>query len=197
LNHQLPLVKPDCFNKGDKGNTSSETSSIPVGGQGPAGFDITSDMLSFSNVAFPFGACQDPMQSMASPGLLSSLGLVTPIGKWPSITGFGNQLDLPTANLPFQSCAVAPNPLMGINTTPQLPYNPTLGSSGYSPCPPPVSKPTLPDPIHQQQYEEYIEWRKANEPGYALACKSRQQRRAQRGSTLPHTSLGKVPHSEA
>ncbi|OBS29150.1 hypothetical protein FPOA_03087 [Fusarium poae] len=179
----------------EKGNTSRETSSIPIGGQGLAGFGLTSSMLPFSNDPFSFGAYQTPMQSIASPGLLSSLGLVTPMPKWPPITDFGNQLNLPTANLPFQPCAVVPNPLMGVNATPQLPYNPTLGSSGYSACPPPVSKPMFPDPIQQQKYEAYIEWRKANEPGYALACKSRQQRRAQRGPNLPNP-VGEMPHSE-
>ncbi|XEV00646.1 hypothetical protein FSHL1_005933 [Fusarium sambucinum] len=198
LNHHMPPMKRDCLDTSQKGNTSPGTSSISFGVQGPVGFDLTSNMLPFSNDPFSFGAYQTPMQSIAPPGLISSLGLVTPIGKWPSITNFGNQLNLPTANLPFQSCAVAPNPLIGANATPQLPYNPTLGttlgSSEYSACPPPVSKPMFPDPIQQQKYEAYIEWRKANEPGYALACKSRQQRRAQRGSnplnpTLSHNEV--------
>ncbi|EYB25792.1 hypothetical protein SNK05_003567 [Fusarium graminearum] len=196
LNHHMPPMKLDYLSASEQGDTSPETNPIPVGQQGLVGFDHTSNMLPFSNIAFPFGACQTPMQNIAAPELLSGLGLATPIGKWPPITSFGNQLNLPTANLPFQSCAVAPNPLMGINATPQLPYNPTLGSSGYSACPPPVSKPILPDPIQQQKYEAYIEWRKANEPGYALACKSRQQRRAQRGSIPPPPTLGKVQHSE-
>ncbi|CEI67084.1 hypothetical protein FVEN_g9850 [Fusarium venenatum] len=197
LNHHMPPMKPDCLDTSQKGNLSPEASWIPFGVQGPVGFDLTSNMLPFSNDPFSFGAYQNPIQNTAPPGLLSSLGLVTPIGKRLPITSFGNQLNLPTANLPFQSCAVAPNPLMGINATPQLPYNPTLGSSEYSACPPPVSKPMFPDPIQQQKYEAYIEWRKANEPGYALACKSRQQRRAQRGSnplnpTLPHNEVQPV-----
>lgn len=46
---------------------------------------------------------------------------------------------------------------------------------------PPVPKPTLPNAGAQLAYEEWIEWRKANEPGYAVECKARQQRRCQRG----------------
>ncbi|KAG9252127.1 uncharacterized protein F5Z01DRAFT_662039 [Emericellopsis atlantica] len=46
--------------------------------------------------------------------------------------------------------------------------------------PAPVPKPRRPDPSDQQAYEAYIEWRKANEPGYAAQCKLRQQRRSQR-----------------
>ncbi|KAM3481853.1 hypothetical protein MY5147_000438 [Beauveria neobassiana] len=45
---------------------------------------------------------------------------------------------------------------------------------------PPVPKPTLPNASAQLAYEEWIEWRKANEPGYAVECKARQQRRSQR-----------------
>ena len=43
-----------------------------------------------------------------------------------------------------------------------------------------VSKPQRPDAGNQQAYEAWIEWRKANEPGYATECKNRQRRRAER-----------------
>ena len=46
----------------------------------------------------------------------------------------------------------------------------------------PVPKPRAPDTEGQQAYENWIEWRKANEPGYAMACKMRQQRRSQLGN---------------
>lgn len=42
---------------------------------------------------------------------------------------------------------------------------------------PVTTKPRVPDPIKQQQYEEYLEWRKANEPGYHIKCKIRQANR--------------------
>ncbi|KAG6177877.1 hypothetical protein E4U24_005915 [Claviceps purpurea] len=58
--------------------------------------------------------------------------------------------------------------------------------SGSQPVPPrPVPKPRSPNPKTQQEYEAWVEWRKANEPGYAMACKVRQQRRAQRKTPQP------------
>lgn len=45
---------------------------------------------------------------------------------------------------------------------------------------PVTTKPRVPDPIKQQQYEEYLEWRKANEPGYHIKCKIRQANRVVR-----------------
>lgn len=46
-----------------------------------------------------------------------------------------------------------------------------------------VPKPKQPNPRDQQEYEAWVEWRKATEPGYAMACKLRQQRRAQRNGS--------------
>ncbi|KZL76167.1 hypothetical protein CT0861_02885 [Colletotrichum tofieldiae] len=54
--------------------------------------------------------------------------------------------------------------------------------------PRPTRKPRVPDAFGQQSYEAYIEWRKANEPGYALECKARQARRALR-SNGPNSHL--------
>ncbi|KAG5974235.1 hypothetical protein E4U58_003381 [Claviceps cyperi] len=59
------------------------------------------------------------------------------------------------------------------------------GSGSQSVPPRPVPKPRSPNPKTQQEYEAWIEWRKANEPGYAMACKVRQQRRAQRKTPQP------------
>lgn len=61
-----------------------------------------------------------------------------------------------------------------------LPY--PLWKSVGVPAPPraPVPKPRKPDTRDQQAYEAWIEWRKATEPGYAMECKNRQQRRARR-----------------
>lgn len=52
--------------------------------------------------------------------------------------------------------------------------------SGSKAKPSSVPKPRVPDAMGQQAYEAWIEWRKANEPGYALECKMRQQRRSQK-----------------
>ncbi|KAG5916651.1 hypothetical protein E4U42_007566 [Claviceps africana] len=59
---------------------------------------------------------------------------------------------------------------------------PASGAFGDGPPvrPRPVPKPRTPDAKSQQEYEAWLEWRKAHEPGYAMACKARQQRRAQR-----------------
>ncbi|KAK2065468.1 hypothetical protein LY76DRAFT_499343 [Colletotrichum caudatum] len=52
--------------------------------------------------------------------------------------------------------------------------------SGLCIGPRPARKPRAPDAFAQQNYEAYIEWRKANEPGYAIECKTRQSKRANR-----------------
>ncbi|KAK1731067.1 uncharacterized protein BDZ83DRAFT_746921 [Colletotrichum acutatum] len=54
---------------------------------------------------------------------------------------------------------------------------PVFGPSMAPRC---AAKPRVPDTVGQQSYEAYIEWRKANEPGYALECKARQAKRALR-----------------
>lgn len=59
---------------------------------------------------------------------------------------------------------------------------PLLGTAA-SQRPRPVPKPKVPSASGQQAYEAWIEWRKANEPGYAMECKQRQQRRSQRIKT--------------
>lgn len=63
---------------------------------------------------------------------------------------------------------------------------PNYAASSQNPGP--VSKPRVPDAVKQQQYEAWIEWRKANEPGYAMECKMRQQRRSQRNNTSKQKS---------
>jgi hypothetical protein len=54
------------------------------------------------------------------------------------------------------------------------------GVGGLRPLPCPVPKPRKADTQDQQAYEAWIEWRKATEPGYAMECKNRQQRRTRR-----------------
>lgn len=68
-----------------------------------------------------------------------------------------------------------------IGVTP--PSAPQFGGNPPSTGPGPVPKPRKPDPKDQQAYEAWIEWRKANEPGYAMECKLRQQRRSRRNGT--------------
>ncbi|KAL6700697.1 hypothetical protein J3F84DRAFT_359006 [Trichoderma pleuroticola] len=100
----------------------------------------------------------------------------------------------------LQSVSMMGNGMSGIPTVPSM-LNTTFPLAPSSnPCftmpscqippmtgarclPQPVPKPRRPDPGDQQAYEAWIEWRKANEPGYALECRLRQQRRAQRSMT--------------
>ncbi|AEO62301.1 uncharacterized protein THITE_2083831 [Thermothielavioides terrestris NRRL 8126] len=55
-----------------------------------------------------------------------------------------------------------------VNGKPSRPYFPV------------TTKPRDHDPVKQQLYEAYLEWRKANEPGYHLKCKMRQAQRVMR-----------------
>ncbi|KAK4201626.1 hypothetical protein QBC40DRAFT_223130 [Triangularia verruculosa] len=51
---------------------------------------------------------------------------------------------------------------------------------GARPVFPVTQKPRDHDPVKQQAYESYLEWRKANEPGYHMKCKMRQAHRVVR-----------------
>lgn len=70
-----------------------------------------------------------------------------------------------------------------LNAVPDSAQN--QGGTPISLVPPhPVRKPRRPDPGTQQAYEAWIEWRRANEPGYALECRRRQQRRQEKGRAV-------------
>ncbi|KAL7814660.1 hypothetical protein V8C44DRAFT_37139 [Trichoderma aethiopicum] len=144
---------------------------------------------------------------MAFSGSMAGRLLPLPMGTDHS----GDQSQAPAISMPqlppllpamFRPQTVMQN-IMGNTSTwgfPQAPISyPWMGSS-LDPCfnmpsyqmpsmaevphpPQPVPKPRRPDPGDQQAYEAWIEWRKANEPGYALECRLRQQRRAQRSMT--------------
>ncbi|KAF5651180.1 hypothetical protein F52700_85 [Fusarium sp. NRRL 52700] len=133
----------------------------------------------------PGNAFGPPLRNILTPGVLPGLGL----GILPTPATFGSTPSLSMFSPLLQQYPVPSGHIIGTSTMPQILFNSTPGSSCYQPRPPPVPKPTNPDPIQQQKYEEYIEWRKAHEPGYALACKGRQQRRAQRGITTQPVSM--------
>ncbi|KAK4241639.1 hypothetical protein C8A03DRAFT_12130 [Achaetomium macrosporum] len=69
-------------------------------------------------------------------------------------------------------------PLLGSGT------RPVPRAHGKPPLPlprpyfPVTKKPRDRDPVKQQLYEAYLEWRKAHEPGYHMSCKMRQAQRA-------------------
>ncbi len=54
------------------------------------------------------------------------------------------------------------------------------GNKPVRPYFPVTAKPRDRDPVKQQMYEAYLEWRKANEPGYHMKCKIRQAQRVVR-----------------
>lgn len=91
------------------------------------------------------------------------------------------------AALPYLAslAALGPMPLLTGLERPNFPANSQR---------PPVPKPVFPNAGAQLAYEEWIEWRKANEPGYAVECKARQQRRSQRVK-LPKKDSGDKPES--
>lgn len=79
---------------------------------------------------------------------------------------------------PIQVQGVGVPPLFQISSPPSVQLSTPI--SGPSLPPMPVRKPKVPNAAQQQAYEAYIEWRKANQPGYAEECKIRQARRVMR-----------------
>lgn len=135
----------------------------------------------------PLGILPNPFSTW-SPGQLPSMLMpvaMPPIGPPP---GMGTSLPTAPRFIPHGLYSVPP-----ISQVPSCYSAPDAGNSGLSMPPQPqqagfstlprrcyVPKPRKPDPRDQLAYEAWIEWRKANEPGYAMECKLRQKRRAQR-----------------
>lgn len=113
--------------------------------------------------------------SLVNPAMLQAQPVLQPLP--------GNILGYPAPqliNTSFPVTNASVNPYLNMPSS-QLPL------IGGAPRPPqshphPVPKPRRPDPSDQQAYEAWIEWRKANQPGYAHECRMRQQRRAQRST---------------
>ncbi|KIL96366.1 hypothetical protein FAVG1_01110 [Fusarium avenaceum] len=178
-NKSCPIMEPEYGDRGEVGTSTLDARAIQSSSKGQGMLNYTTNMIPAPNFAFnvhPTAPYNSSLQDMYPPAPLAGFGHCSNLA---APTTFANQLYPTTFDPVPQLCGVAPGPLLSSNG-PQMPYNPMMGG-GYSSRPTPVSKPTNPDPIQQQKYEAYIEWRKVNEPGYALACKSRQQRRAQRG----------------
>ncbi|KAF4345458.1 hypothetical protein FBEOM_567 [Fusarium beomiforme] len=179
LDIPMPVLQSDT-NVNSTGNTSNpEFSTADTTKQDVGEFNYSSK-VSPTKFGVPLGACGTSVRNILPPGVLPGLGLG---GILPTPATFGSPPNPSMIEPLMQQYSFATGPFMGNYALPQMLFNPTLRSGCFPARPQPIPKPTNPDPIQQQQYEEYIEWRKANEPGYALACKSRQQRRAQRGST--------------
>jgi hypothetical protein len=69
-----------------------------------------------------------------------------------------------------------PQPQLGLGLGGNTGSKPALARPYF----PVTQKPRDHDPVKQQLYEAYLEWRKANEPGYHLKCKMRQAHRVVR-----------------
>ena len=143
-----------------KNNAIQQLNSLlPLGFVGPFSIPTTPPLAPVLNLTQPSGATTYPPQGLqftVPPGLSTSLA--------------------PTYPLP--TLGFSPPPVPGFNTS--LP-GPTVSNRPLMP----VQKPRKPDAATQQAYEAYLEWRKTNEPGYAMECKRRQQRRAQRQTFNP------------
>lgn len=78
----------------------------------------------------------------------------------------------------------------------QQPPQPLIGPPGKAnsarPFFPVTQKPRDHDPVKQQLYEAYLEWRKANEPGYHMKCKMRQAHRVVRQFQKKHEQQAEV-----
>ncbi|RTE69009.1 hypothetical protein BHE90_016613 [Fusarium euwallaceae] len=137
--------------------------------------------------SFPLSTCQ-PLGLNATPGVASGtipgFGLGLGAGGCPPSGGLTNQLNLGAINPAMQPFPVSPTPFVNNLSAFPMPSAPPAAMGGVHSQPRPVPKPINPNPGQQQAYEAWIEWRKATEPGYALECKNRQQRRAQRNSTV-------------
>ncbi|SPN97281.1 uncharacterized protein DNG_00795 [Cephalotrichum gorgonifer] len=144
-------------------------------------------------LAFPTPHIPDAaLAGLNTPGLGSSKFDFNPLG---GTGAFNRTLGAVLAGTPGVG-APGPAGLAGVSFGPQRPFSQGFpGATGILPPAPsrmppgPVPKPRMPDAQGQQQYEQWIEWRKANEPGYALECKARQARRAQRAKTTSVSSF--------
>jgi hypothetical protein len=91
----------------------------------------------------------------------------------PSTTTFAG--GIPPSFLP--AAVPIPQPPQPLPTT-------TTNKPSTRPYFPVTTKPRDHDPVKQQMYEAYLEWRKANEPGYHMKCKMRQANRVMRQCQL-------------
>lgn len=125
-------------------------------------------------------------------------------GSLPNVNQFGSSPP-PDVALPF-----VPPPL-GFNPNAMLsgPPRPVLLGLGERQQPlfipdgkvvrphfPVTQKPRDHDPVKQQQYEAYLEWRKANEPGYHIRCKMRQANRIVRQHQMKQAGQKRVANTD-
>lgn len=181
--HTLPLLSnPTWLNP-----TAPAFNAYPLGHITTRHSQFNPSMAAF-NPALSLGIALEPF---GPPGILPSAPALVPVAPLPTVQAPLMQAGI--GNFPTQQAEIAAQQQLAA-----LPYLASLASLGIfnaqaglekpkSAIPmrrPPVAKPTLPDASAQLAYEEWIEWRKANEPGYAIECKARQQRRCHKTKTL-------------
>ncbi|KAK0720623.1 hypothetical protein B0H67DRAFT_663076 [Lasiosphaeris hirsuta] len=142
----------------------------------------------FDNVVNPF--------SSLAPAMVT---LPVNVGALQSLSGINEFSTFPGATLP--PLPTLPGTLKPILPTPTVtPFMPPPAPPYIAPSAPlfgpdrKINRPHFPvtqkprdhDPIKQQQYEAYLEWRKANEPGYHMKCKMRQAQRVVRQYQQKH-----------
>ncbi|KAI1439186.1 hypothetical protein GGR50DRAFT_690537 [Xylaria sp. CBS 124048] len=141
----------------------------------------------------PGGMQHNPMPGTAHYGLAANAGF--PPSGMPAMPAMpvainnpyvSGQPVAPVQGPPIQGPPIQGPPILGgSNPAATAPGTPLWVKSVFGPKP--VSKPSRPFPpgdgnqaMRQQQYEEYLEHLRATDPSYALRCKQRQARRADR-----------------
>lgn len=174
-----------------------QVSAPPPVGVPPASFPASVPPLSIPpTVASAFGlqgeAGMPPVGVLTPPtpfhpGIQYQMGQHLPMMAVPATTPALNRLQPGTGGMPY---GMTPgHPLYSLF---QAGFNPSVNQGGFGHSnaplstnfgPPPARKPRVPDAMAQQQYEAYIEYRKATDPSYALECKQRQAKRAARSNS--------------
>ncbi|KAF4584108.1 Tryptophan RNA-binding attenuator protein-like protein [Ophiocordyceps camponoti-floridani] len=116
----------------------------------------------YGPMSMPYHQALIPLPMPQPPGMPGTLQPLRP----PPLVGLGNRLP--------------PQPSWTNGAGQGFGTGPMAGPPNVD-RPAPVPKPRVPNACDQQAYEAYIEQRKATEPGYAMECRLRQQRRAKRG----------------
>lgn len=184
INRPVPLLPTDYGAEKMNGTCLPGFGTFPTLNMSATGPGPLSGLPPFS---FPLSTFQ-PLGLNARPevasGTIPGFGLGLGAGGFPPSGGLTNQLNLGAISPAMQPFSVSPTPFVNNLSALPLPSAPPATTGGVNSQPRPVPKPVNPNPGQQQAYEAWIEWRKATEPGYALECKNRQQRRAQRSSTV-------------
>ncbi|GAW24256.1 hypothetical protein ANO14919_138390 [Xylariales sp. No.14919] len=146
--------------------------------QGPTGYQAAHPLSYRLQPSFAVGEGEthpNPMPVMGNCGLPATMPGLPPNGM---PTGVVNQYNPTQAMIPLAGAGAL------------VPTKPASGTSLWVKTmfgPKPVSKPDRPfrpgdgvQAVRQQEYEEYLEHLRATDPNYALSCKQRQARRADR-----------------